>query len=116
MDLFLIRCVLTKMGWWKLSCFATVLVCVLAICRGGEASVEVRYDEHQPLSRVSLHTARVMLDESVSISASPEILGRKVLTLPSFYPLAILFVVCCFDSHVNPRASGIGNRHCIVAI
>ncbi|XP_024356761.1 nucleotide pyrophosphatase/phosphodiesterase isoform X2 [Physcomitrium patens] len=65
------------MGWWKLSCFATVLVCVLAICRGGEASVEVRYDEHQPLSRVSLHTARVMLDESVSISASPEILGRK---------------------------------------
>jgi hypothetical protein len=58
---------------------AVVVVSAFVVCCGGGAlSFEVRYDEHQPLSKVMLHNARVLLDDSVSISASPALLGQKV--------------------------------------
>lgn len=68
-------------NFWILS---TAVVVVLVICHRGEAlrferGFEVRYDAHQPLSQVALHNARVLLDKSVSISASPELLGQKVI-------------------------------------
>lgn len=70
-----------KKGRMGLSVLATVLVFGLLLCHGGGAlSFKVKYDEHQPLSRVALHNARVLLDDSVSISASPQLLGQKVTT------------------------------------
>ncbi|KAG0605547.1 hypothetical protein M758_9G067500 [Ceratodon purpureus] len=63
------------MGWRGLS--VIVVVVVLGVVCGGALGFEVRYDEHQPLSKVMLHNARVLLDDSVSISASPKLLGQK---------------------------------------
>lgn len=47
-------------------------------CGGGVLSFQVRYDEHQPLSKVMVHNARVLFDDSVSISATPALLRQKV--------------------------------------
>lgn len=67
--------------------FSTVVILVFLFCHRGEAvRFEARYDEHQPLSRVALQDARVLLDTSVSIAASPELLGQKVSHLLAIIP------------------------------
>lgn len=55
--------------------FIVAVVFVLVFGYGGEAAL--RIDEHQPLSRVDIRNARVLLDNSVSIFASPNLLGSK---------------------------------------
>ena len=66
---------------------ALAAIVVLAQIVFGEAlySNKVRYDDHQPLSKVMLHNSRVLWDSSVSISASPTLLGQKVTPFPHLH-------------------------------
>lgn len=62
----------------RLQVLIAVGILLLISRQFAEATSEVRFDEHQALSRVALHRSKRLLDSSVSISATPDLLGQKV--------------------------------------
>jgi len=58
-----------------------VVLFVLAVLVHRSSSLwelEVRQDDTQPLSKIALHRSTQKLDESITISANPVLLGQKV--------------------------------------
>lgn len=54
-----------------------LLVCLVAVLTGGAAAL----GGDQPLANIAIHRARIALDNSAHIRASPYVLGQKVCTL-----------------------------------
>jgi hypothetical protein len=84
------------------------LIMLLIIITQTEASGQVRrIDEPHPLSKVALHRSRKLLDSSVTISASPDLLGQNVaapfssssLPVPCMLLLSWVFIMVLVKMH-----------------
>lgn len=84
------------------------LIMLLIIITQTEASGQVRRRDEppHPLSKVALHRSRELLDSSVTISASPDLLGQNVaspfsssLPVPCMLLLSWVFIMVLVKMH-----------------
>jgi hypothetical protein len=85
------------------------LIMLLIIITQTEASGQVRRRDEppHPLSKVALHRSRKLLDSSVTISASPDLLGQNVaapfssssLPVPCMLLLSWVFIMVLVKMH-----------------